>query len=73
MEPQADLLILSMADIEHGNRVRGQIYNDTLTTGMHPFRDGEVVNTSPVVSINSNNRTITTKSGTTYRYHVAKL
>jgi hypothetical protein len=50
-----------------GDRVRyvGKVYNDTLTTGYHPFKDGEVATISEARSIVGT--IMTTLSGTRYK------
>ncbi len=46
-------------------RYVGKIYNDTLTTGYHPFEDGEVATISEARSIVGT--ILTTQSGTRYK------
>ena len=51
---------------KHGtDRYAGKVYNDTLTTGHHPFEDGEVVTISEIQSIVGT--IVTTRSGTRYK------
>lgn len=52
-------------DTGHGIRLVGDIYGDKLTSGQHPFADGTLVNTSPLVSIDG--QVFITTSGTRYR------
>lgn len=48
-----------------GIRYVGKVYNDTLTSGFHPFEDGEVVTISETQSIVGT--IMTTLSGTRYK------
>ena len=47
------------------DRYAGKVFNDTLTTGHHPFEDGEVVTISTIQSIVGT--IVTTRSGTRYK------
>jgi hypothetical protein len=64
-EYDARLVLEGGYDLGHGIRLSGKIYDDTLTTGSHPFPDGTVVSTSPVQIMIG--RVWVTKSGTRYR------
>lgn len=46
--------------------VRGDILNDTLTHGYHPFRDGERIRTSPVRYFDIDEKVLITNN-TAYR------
>lgn len=61
----ARLRVRESYDLGHGMRISGQIFDDTLTTGSHPFPDGTVVSSSPLQFMEG--RIWTTKSGTRYR------
>jgi hypothetical protein len=61
----ATLHLFGGSDTGHGIRLIGDIYGDRMTKGHHPFRDGERVNTSPVISMRGD--VFTTHTGTRYR------
>jgi hypothetical protein len=65
----ARLLLVGAYDLGHGMRLSGKIFDDTLTTGSHPFPNGTEVSTSPVKLMDG--RIWTTRSGTKYRIEFA--
>ena len=52
LKPHAVLRITALPEVGRG--VVGHIYNDTQTHGYHPFGDGRLVRTTPVIEIVDN-------------------
>jgi hypothetical protein len=67
MTKEYDAEIYITHTIYSGPRMRyiGKVYNDTLTSGYHPFQDGKVVTISETQSIVG--IIMTTLSGTRYK------
>ena len=68
-EYDARIRLATRCNIDLGMRLIGEVFNDTLTTGCHPFPDGTAVVTTVVTRMDG--RTCTTLSGTKYRVEFA--